>query len=523
MKVQIRNVLFLFSFLFVAQVSFAQNLQLPLNYFHNTTNYNFIENNDDLVHTSSKPLIEKQLTQLFNRDLAYPDINHNLSINGHPDKSLFARKVFYENLIIIKDSGFYITIDPLMNFEFGQDGEDTSASSLYTNTRGILVRGNVGSNFSFSTSFYESQSFFPDYLSSYVASSKVVPGQGRTKPFKKTGYDYAMAQGYLSYSPKDYVNIIAGHGKNFIGDGYRSLLLSDAGFNYPHLKSTWWFFKNKLQYTTIFAQLNNLNRLPTFSRVEPLFERKGASFFYLNYHINNFISVGLFEGTIWQTMDTSGTLGLNPLQLNPVIGVNTVANGFSSENNTVSGVNLKVKTPFHITFYSQLMIDEPTKTQGIVRGGYQLGLKYTAFKNLLLQLEWNDVAPFSYTNELPLQSFTHYNQPLAHPQGAGFTEIVFLTGYRFKRLFANAKINYYEYSGFGHDVFLPSFKVPTQSKDVELMIADVNLGFMINPKTNLNVSLGVNYRNQDIQVETFKTNYVYFALRTSLSNLYYDF
>jgi len=96
MKVQIRNVLFLFSFLFIAQVSFAQNLQLPLNYFHNTTNYNFIENNDDLVHTSSKPLIEKQLTQLFNRDLAYPDINQNLSINNYANKSLFARKAFYK-------------------------------------------------------------------------------------------------------------------------------------------------------------------------------------------------------------------------------------------------------------------------------------------------------------------------------------------------------------------------------------------------------------------------------------------
>ncbi len=155
---------------------------------------------------------------------------------SHPvidkSKNLAYRKYRKESLFIINDTAdkFYLTIDPLFNFEAGVDAADTSGEKLYKNTRGLLVRGDINKNFVFESSFLETQSAFPQYIDDYIASTgsanlatAIVPGQGRSKLFRTNGYDYAMASGYISYSPSSFINIQLGHGKHFIGDGYRSL------------------------------------------------------------------------------------------------------------------------------------------------------------------------------------------------------------------------------------------------------------------------------------------------------------
>ena len=72
-------------------------------------------------------------------------------------------------------------------------------------------------------------------------------GQGRVKSFEE-GYDFNMASSRITYTPTDYLNIQLGHDKHFIGNGERSLLLSDLSFNYPfiRLQSDW--LNGKLKY-----------------------------------------------------------------------------------------------------------------------------------------------------------------------------------------------------------------------------------------------------------------------------------
>lgn len=60
-----------------------------------------------------------------------------------------------------------------------------------------------------------------------------------------------MASGYVSYSSNKHFNFQVGHGKHFVGDGYRSLLLSDNALNYPYARITSTF--GKLQYTNLYA------------------------------------------------------------------------------------------------------------------------------------------------------------------------------------------------------------------------------------------------------------------------------
>ena len=41
----------------------------------------------------------------------------------------------------------------------------------------------------------------PNYIDAFVRQKKIVPGQGYARDFKVTGFDYAMASGYVSYRP----------------------------------------------------------------------------------------------------------------------------------------------------------------------------------------------------------------------------------------------------------------------------------------------------------------------------------
>ena len=89
-----------------------------------------------------------------------------------------------------------------------------------------------------------------------------MPGQGYARNFKDEGFDYAMSSGYVTYRPNNMFYVQFGHGKHFIiGDGYRSLLLSDNTFNYPYLKIQTKFWK--LQYTNLYCEFMDINYFKT--------------------------------------------------------------------------------------------------------------------------------------------------------------------------------------------------------------------------------------------------------------------
>jgi hypothetical protein len=84
-----------------------------------------------------------------------------------------------------------------------------------------------------------------------------VPGMINPKLFKTDAYDYAIAMGQISFSLNQHNNVQFGQGKNFIGNGYRSLMLSDNTAPYLFLRNNikW---KN-FEYTHIIASLQNTN------------------------------------------------------------------------------------------------------------------------------------------------------------------------------------------------------------------------------------------------------------------------
>ncbi|MBL4594747.1 MAG: hypothetical protein JKX68_13175, partial [Flavobacteriales bacterium] len=249
------------------------------------------------------------------------------------------------------------------------------------------------------------------------------------------------------------------------------------------------------QYTKLNASLSSITRREKGSTAETLFARKTMSTHYFSWLATKWLNIGLFESTLWQTEDSSGTKPLQYQQFNPIIGVNTATTGFNDVNHSVIGTNLKIKLPFKIILYNQFVYD------GESRYGYQTGIKIFPTPYLTVQAEYNNVTKNTYTSNVTLQSYTNYNENLAHPLGNDFDELVAILNLNYKRAFFQIK-----------GILLTE---NLSTNFVERSFIQYHLGYLINPKNNMSIIIG------ETVIEG--TNYLYFGFRTSLRNLYDDF
>ncbi len=497
----------------------SQFYNLPNDYFfNNLTQKQLARLDSEQTHSSIQPYIP-----FFNKKYEFvADTSHKIFKYVADDIAI--QKFFFDHLIHIKSkTGKYeFKVDPLLNAELGFAYYDTAQyQRISTNTRGFIASGSIGKDFYFETMFSENQSQFPYYISNFNKQTKVVPGQGRYKVFKVTGYDYAFSSGFISYQPIKRLNIQVGHGKQKIGNGYRSILLSDNAFNYPYLRVTSEWLKGRLQYTNIYAVLMNLTTggALTPKYTEPLFQKKAVSFQYLSFNASKRINIGLFQGMVWNAADSMNRQRLEWQYFNPVIFSNLGFYGLNNKNNIVIGATANVKLTNKISVYGQFMGDDFSNTFAIGNAfGYQVGAKYfDAFKlkNLMLQVEYNDVAEGSYNSPFGTysnQSFSHYNQNLAYTPGYG-KELVLLGDYKFRRAFLNAKLNLQYMTFKNYALYNNTF-------------TKIQLGYTINPAYNFNVSLGYNYRFQDFDgfdASDNKTTFYTISLKSNLYNTYYDF
>ncbi len=534
-----RKVVLLIISILIFNNLFAQQLNYPLSNPYINKLDKALYAPESIFHTAVKPWLQPEVNKIVRID----SLEDEFVIRNKYSKKFYKwawDKVFNQHFIDIEKEGFRITADPVFNFEIGKDVQKDDGNK-YCNTRGFLVEGSLGKDFSFSTTFYENQATFVDYIDNTIRKGWVVPGQGGVKPFGEKGFDYAWASGYISYTPSKYFNIQFGHGKNFIGDGYRSLLLSDNTFNYPFLKITtnvW-----RLKYVNLYAEFQDLKSSHTY---ELGFRKKYGTFHYLSYAVTKRLNIGIFESVIWQAQDSSGFRGFDINYLNPVIFYRPVEFSLGSPDNALLGLNISYKLAKNYVLYAQLMLDEFKIKEVLAGNGWwgnkqavQLGVK--AFdllnvKNLYVQTEYNYVRPYMYSHSTSLQNYGHYNQSLTHPTGANFWESVSIIKYNYKRLFAEFKLNYILYGAdsaninYGKDIFQSYNNHPKdydnfvgQGIKTTVIYNDLRVSYLINPRTNLNISLGISNRMESSSIADINTSYIYFGIRTSLHNFYYDF
>lgn len=483
------------------------------------------------VHTSIKPFALSINDTIF----------HNSIPNFHTQKT-FLHHILNDNLFFVQSDNYEFYVNPLLHLELGVDNEQR-----YVNSRGIQLKGRVGSKVRFSTSFYENQMNVSDYVYDFMLSNnRIVPGQGMAKLKNHSisdDLDFSFAEAYVNYDASRFFNIEFGHGKHFLGDGYRSLLLSDNSFNYPYFKITTnvWKFK----YVNLFSSLQQLDF--KINAVDISREKLNATH-YLSANIGSRFTINLFESIILGEDSLGNLFDIN--YFNPIIFYRPVeySISYSRLGNAIMGLGLKYKLSNLTHLYGQFVLDEFSLSEIRSNRGYwankfggQIGFKCFDFlgdENLSIQSELNTVRPFTYSHKHPVLNYSHYSQPLAHPFGASFIENITILSYRKESWGIDLKLIHAKRGGqilgdttnYGNDIFI-SYEDSRNDFDNEiaqgntnyLRFIDVRVSYLINPKTNLKLEVGLSDRLVEDLNSSSKNQYLFFSIKTDLRNIYYDF
>ncbi|WP_347373876.1 gliding motility protein RemB [Aequorivita sp. Q41] len=525
---------------------YRSNINIPLSH-HNYSLFDPALNKVGLNnHTAQKPYIYSEVNKYYDFEAAEKELLKNKT-------SWFGRKFWNEHLVTVKGKDYWLTFDAGVDLQAGKDID--AAIDTYNNTRLVYTQGGIGKHLNFFGVIYESQGRFADYFNRYAESilpaggnPAIIPGHGIAKRFRSDSYDYPVATGHISYTPSKFFNLQLGHGKTFIGDGYRSLLFSDNASPYPFLKmnTTFW----KLKYTNTWMSLRDVRPEATVDRA---YRTKYMATHYLSYNITKRLNLGFFESVIWQS---DNDRGFDVNYLNPIIFYRAIEFSTGSRSgNALMGISGKYKINDRVNIYGQLIIDE-FSTSDVFGGagsyknktGYQLGLKYyDAFglKNLYLQTEYNRVRPYTYSHNSIVLNYGHNNQSMAHTLGANFSEFIAIARYQKGRIYGDLKLisakRGFEFnteedaSFYGGDIYgTENDRVSengnelAQGNTTDFFHAELQAGYVINPATNLKIYGSFIYRNFEPKINTEtvfenQTSWVNFGIRTDLFNWYYDF
>lgn len=499
-------------------------------------------------HTATKPYSYNEVAKYYDFQAAQNEV-----LKGKT--SWWGRKFWNENLVAIQGEDYWFSLNPILDLRGGKD-LDSQLSNTFVNTRGLHVQGGLGKSLTFTSSIYESQGRFADYYNDYSSSIRpsggnpaIIPGIGIAKQFRTDAYDFPLAEANLKFKPSNMIDLQLGYGRNFIGDGYRSLLQSDAASPYPYLKinTTFW----KIKYTNTYMWLKDVRPDVTS---EGTYATKYMASHYLSYNVSKRLNIGLFENVVWSNTNDRG---FDVNFVNPIIFYRAVEFSSSSKSgNAVLGATAKYKWNNQLNFYSQFLLDEfaigdvkEGKKSWRNKFGYQIGLKYyDAFKvkNLMLQMEYNHVRPYVYSHSNPLTNYGHNNQNMGHAWGGNFRELVGIVRYFKGRYYGEAKFTYgqrgFDFNtandsfNYGGDIYLnydenrpfDTGVAVAQGNKVNIMIAELQLGYVINPSSNMKLFGTALFRNFDPKIQTANTvksntTWLSLGLRADLFNWYFDY
>lgn len=303
----------------------------------------------------------------------------------------------------------------------------------YINTRGLEIRGKFGKNISFYTMVGDEIQQLNTWNLEYYKNNNVVAGQGflyteLVTPGDSTIFNYWVASGYLAIQAGKYIDMQFGQGRNFLGNGYRSLILSD--FSTDHLffriNSRIW----KLNYTNLFGYMYDY--APFIGR--NFVKRHYYATTHASINVTKKFNLGFVQTISFQRDSGHSSTGFDPQYLNPIIFYKPIENSLNSSDKAILGMDFKYNFAKHFSVYGQMMISEISFEKRFNGQGwwgnkeaYQLGIKYIdafSINNLDLQAEYNQAWPYMYTSFDAKNAYVNYNQNMAHPTGANFREYI---------------------------------------------------------------------------------------------------
>jgi hypothetical protein len=414
--------------------------QLELHYEFENLNYRSqIQNSylnfqrDERIHSGVKPFL-------------FPDLD------GDFNRSKF--KVNYQKMKGTRWINLYPIADIVGGIELN-------------NSIDPLLKGGIGVGFDLSTP-------------KFVLTAKALPYYSQTGVFgdslhSKYKMDFGTnrslandvfynAELLVGFHANKFFTLIGGYGKNFFGEGYRSLLLSDNIGAHPFFKIETSF--SSVKYVNLYSFWKN-NSVDPFDQSQDV--SKFNSTHYVSWNVTKDFNLSIFETVIFQNKDTLVNRGFDFNYINPIVLFRPVEYGLGSSDNVLMGMNMSYKINDHHNVYAQFVLDEfllsEIKYQSkwwANKYGWQVGYKSDAFfrDSLYFQVEFNGVRPFTYSHLSSNHSYGHMNAAAAHPIGANFMELLQITSFSFSKHRITNKITFASYGtdpadtvSYGTDIF----------------------------------------------------------------------
>ncbi|QSE98907.1 hypothetical protein [Fulvivirga lutea] len=558
-------ILTLFLALSFYQFATAQSSLAPLNedYYHLIDRYEIKYGQlNPYFHTSLKGYTRSSIGQyadsLLNADeqLSHQDKfnleylrNDNWEWTGTEEN--VSRKPFLKHfyrsksdLYHVREKNFDLHINPVLHLSGGKESEDDVTTQ--TNTRGVQIRGVVDNKVGFYSYIGENQIINPFYVRQNIASNFVVPHEGFWKGYKDDGVDFFTARGYITFNATKHINLQFGHDRFTIGNGHRSMILSDNAPAYLFLKlntQVW-----KINYTNIFANLTS----DVFGNAGGLtanngYPEKYMAFHHLGINIGKKLNIGVFESVIFDRTDSLGNHNIDIRYLNPIIFYRAVEQQNGSTDNVLLGLDFKWLAAKGISFYGQFTLDEFLLENLKEGSGWwankfavQLGAEYIdafGINNLDLQAEANLARPYTYSHSSQYGSYSHYRQSLAHPLGANFYEGIGIVRYQpIDRLYLTGKLIYAQYGfdgageNWGGNILLNNVSREmdfgneiAQGQKAELTYIDLTASYMFKHNFFIDGKLVSRNLSTDIASADSDTNFLSLSVRWNIPQRLHEF
>ncbi len=447
-------------------------------------------------------------------------------------------RLLTDHLVSVHNTNATFFADVLPNFSIGRDfsGHTTTHQAAV----GLQLGGSLGGKFFYYISGDIDASVYPDYMTTYINQVGIVPGRGRAHQNITNGYSWYNENISVLYKPVKYLTIEAGKGKTFIGDGYRSLLLSDYASPYPFFKLTGTL--GNVTYMAMWADMDD----PATTSQYGVNRRKFSVFHYLDWNVNKRLSLGFFENIMGYFTDDNGTK--RPFDwnyINPVILMQPTNNGSDDPDKSLLGLDAKYKISDYLTVYGQFALNEFRASEFFSSNGnyqnkygWQLGLRGSnlfAVQNLNFLIETNNVKPYTYSARSAIENYSEMGEPLAHPWGANFREAVGILNYSYKHFDFSGELDLGRYGldenglNYGKNIF----KVYTsparingnytgQGLTTNMEYLEGKVAYVINPRYNLRFELGGILRREKNDAFNDKTSMLTIGLKSAFSQVYND-
>jgi hypothetical protein len=509
--------------------------QVPLSHLVQNRYNSLVLNSDTNIFTGFRAIdwLEAKRTALVKTDLA--DSVFGLSANL-PQKGI--RHLAENNWIQAGSKDLLLTADPYIDAALGYSSVKKKMLSPFS--IGARLQGTYKDQFSFNFDVITNSLEMPAYVDAFIAShDNAVPGLVKKQINSSGRYNFTYTNFAFSYVPNKHFAATAGYGKQFIGDGYRSLLLSDNAYNYPYLrlKASFW----KLTYNVIYGKYKN-DKIVDGGR-----QTKYSVSHYLGINIGKKMQLGFFENILWLAKDTNFNRGFDVQYINPMTFMRPIEYSLGSPDNAFLGFTGKYKFSSNVYAYTQLGFDDLNIGETLDRHQQHINNKYFlqlgAFakdlfrlRGLSWRLEWNTVRPYTYGHRRTDQNYTHNHQALTHPFQANFHEFISIINYTKDRWYANLE-NLYTIRGenagtiynngedlWGGEGGAPTFGSTTmQGIKHRYAFSKLTVGYLLNPRNRLALQADVAFRNHNTSGYNQHELLFSVGIRTGLFNFYSDF